>query len=147
MSVFVLKETKMVIWKLASLRLRTKGAANFRDFCHLHSSETVFFTVTVIWQKNNPFAQSPTLQSSCLLYFVLETIRTSATRATHIPVKTEETQRPRVMFVHYCPTCVFNLKIQRTNFYRNKTVKCSMPIRRASRSAVIAEAFLSTRPP
>ena len=29
----------------------------------------------------------------------------------------------------------------------NKTVKCSMPFLRASRSAIIAEAFFSTQPP
>ena len=79
-------------------------------------------------------------------FFVLETIRTGAMRVIHIPVKTEETQRLRIKFVLHCPICALNLKIKRTSV-GNKTVKCSMPILRASRSAIIAEAFLSTRPP
>ena len=58
-------------------------------------------------------------------------------RVIHIPVKTEVTQRLRIKFVLYCPICALNLKIKRANFCRK--VKCSMPILRASRSAVIAE--------
>ena len=79
--------------------------------------------------------------------FVLETIRTGAMRVIHIPVKDEETQRLRIKFVLYCPICALDLKIKRAILCRNKTVKCSMIILRASRSAIIAEAFLSTRPP
>ena len=39
----------------------------------------------------------------CVL-FVLETIRTSAMRVIHIIVKTEETQRLRIVFVLHCST-------------------------------------------
>ena len=38
--------------------------------------------------------------------FVLETIRTSAMREIHIIVKTEETQRLRIVFVLYCSTWI-----------------------------------------
>ena len=38
------------------------------------------------------------------LFFVLETIRTSAMRVIHIIVKTEETQKLSIVFVLYCAT-------------------------------------------
>ena len=43
--------------------------------------------------------------SACLL-FVLETIRTSAMRVIHIIVKTEETQKLRIVFVLCCATWI-----------------------------------------
>ena len=39
-----------------------------------------------------------------LLFVVLETIRTGAMRVIHVIVKTEETQKLRMMFVLYCTT-------------------------------------------
>ena len=53
-------------------------------------------------------------------FLSLETIRTSAMYVIHITVKTEETQRLRIKFVLYCPTLVFNLKIERTNSCRKQ---------------------------
>ena len=41
----------------------------------------------------------------CVCFFVLGTIRTGTMRVIHITVKTEETQRLRIKFVLYCPTC------------------------------------------
>ena len=78
-----------------------------------------------------------------LTQFVSETIRTGTMRVVHIPVKTEETQRLRIKFVLYCPICAFNTFCRKSNCQTFS----SMPNLRASRSAVIAEAFLSPRPP
>ena len=44
------------------------------------------------------------MSTACGMFFVLETVRTSAMRVIHITVKTEETQRLRIKFVLYCST-------------------------------------------
>ena len=69
-------------------------------------------------------------------------------RHSHSPVLTEEPQRLRVEFVLNSSTQVVNLKINQANCCRRQKLPgAPCPIRRASRSATIAELSLSTRPP
>ena len=66
-----------------------------------------------------------------LFRFVLETIRTGAMRVIHLSL--------------YCTVLpeFYTWKSNKLTTVGNKTVKCSMPFLWASRSAIIAEAFLS----
>ena len=81
----------------------------------------------------------------CLFCFGDDSHQRGARRSHHS--ETEETQRLRMEFVLYCPTWVLNFKSNELTSVGNNTVKCSMRIRRASRSAVIAGASLNTSPP
>ena len=70
-----------------NLSLPTCSPPTYRDFLELVSSK-----------------ERPATCDHCgaFVVFVLETIRTSAMRVIHITVKTEETQKLRIMFVLYC---------------------------------------------
>ena len=81
------------------------------------------------------------------LLFVLETIRTGAMRAIHIPVKTEETQRLRIKFVLYCPICASKLENQTSELQSETTlsnIQCPFAWTHVQQSSL--RAFLSTRP-
>ena len=79
--------------------------------------------------------------------FVLETIRTGANGASFTSLWRPKWRRDCALTLYCTVLSVHSTwKSNEITSVGNKTVKCSMPILKASRSAIIAEAFLSTRP-